>query len=212
MIEYYNRLNDEEKKELTEVISLLYNHTYLLEKKYERKYGRYKVSSEYRVCERHLDFLVEYFKIAGLSLIENRQYGIMELKSTHLQGEKLSKLTTLFTILLKLIYDEKMNTVSNSIHVFTTLKEIYTKIALFHLWDNKALPITEVKKAVGALRKYQVIEALDTTDELDTETRILIYPTITVLMNGMDMEQVISKYQQEEETEEEEDGKISSFY
>ncbi|MFA9463995.1 MAG: DUF4194 domain-containing protein [Velocimicrobium sp.] len=210
MIEYFTRLNDEEKNEITNVIQLLQNQTYLLEKKYERKYGRYQVSANYRVCERHLDFLMEYFNISGLSLVENRQYGIMMLMSNRLQGEKLSKLTTLFTLLLKLIYDEKMNTVSNSVHVFTTLEEIYAKIALFRLWDNRALPITEVKKAVTTLKKYQVIEVLDTTGEMDIETRILIYPTINLLVNGMDIEQVILQYQEEDELEEE-DGQISSF-
>lgn len=210
MIEYYNQLNDEERDELTDVIQTLFNQTYILEKKYEKKVGRYAVSAKYRVCERHLDFLMEYFKIGGLTLVENRQYGIMALKSNRLQGEKLTKLTTLFTILLKLIYDEKMSVVSSSIHVFTTLEEIYAKISLFRLWDNRALPITEVKKAVAALKKYQVIEVLDTTGELDSDTRILVYPTINVLVNGMDIEQVIEQYQEEME-EEEENGQISSF-
>lgn len=211
MIEYFNQLNDEEREELTDVIQTLYRQTYILEKKYEKKVGRYAVSSQYRVCERHLDFLMEYFKIGGLMLVENRQYGIMALKSNHLQGEKLTKLTTLFAILLKLIYDEKMSIVSSSIHVFTTLEEIYSKISLFRLWDNRALPITEVKKAVAALKKYQIIEALDTSGELDKDTRILIYPTVNMLVNGMDVEEVIAQYQDEFD-EEEEDGQISGFH
>lgn len=211
MIEYFNQLNDEEKDELTDVIQTLFNQTYILEKKYEKKYGRYQASARYRVCERHLDFLMDYFKIGGLSLIENRQYGIMALKSNRLQGEKLTKLTTLFTILLKLIYDEKMNTISNSIHVFTTLEELNAKIQLFRLWDNRALAITEVRKAVTALKKYQVIEVLDTTEELDSDTRLLIYPTINIVMDGMDIQAVIEQYQNDTEDEEKEDGQISSF-
>ncbi|MDK2808662.1 MAG: hypothetical protein PWP24_1399 [Clostridiales bacterium] len=212
-MEYYRQLADEEKQKIEDVISLLFRQTYLLEKKYDKKAGRYVVSSEYRVCERHLDFLQEYFQIAGLLLRENRQYGIMVLQSNQLQGEKLTKLTTIFTLLLKLIYDEKMNEVSNTVHVFTTLEELYAKVYIFRLWDNKAIPITEVKKAVGALRKYQVIEVLDTTGELETGTRLLIYPTIHEVINGMDIATLLSKYQQEieQEEEEDEDGQISGF-
>ena len=113
-------------------------------------------------------------------------------------------------LLLKLIYDEKMNTVSNSIHVFATMEEIYAKIQLFRLWDNRALPITEVRKAVALLKKYQVIEVLDVADELEPDTRILIYPTVNVLIGGMDMAEVLEQYKVAEE-EEIEDGQISSF-
>lgn len=208
MIEYFNRLEDEEKDALTAVIQLLYRQTYLLEKKYERKSARYQFSNDYRVCERHLDFLKEYFKIGGLELIENRQYGIISLKSNILQGEKLSKLSTIFVLILKLIFDEQMSTVSNSIHIFTSLEDIYEKVRLFHLWENKAIPITEVRKALATLKKYQVIEVLDAKDELDKDTRILIYPTIQVLMNGMDLLRIIETYSEKEE-EEKTDGQLS---
>lgn len=210
MIDYFTALNDEERAELTEVIQTLFRQTYLLERKYEKKYGRYQTSAVYRVCERHLDFLMEYFQIGGLQLVENRQYGIMALQSTTPQGEKLSKLTTLVVLLLKLIYDEKMNTVSNSVHVFTTLDEVYGKIQLFRLWDNRALPITEVRKTVAVLKKYQVIEVLDIADELTADTRILIYPTVNMLVSGMDLAEVLEQYRTNEE-EEEEDGQISGF-
>lgn len=212
MIEYYSQLNDQEKAELTHVIRCLYNQTYLLEKKYDKKYGRYQISSKYRVCERHLDFLTEYFNIGGFTLVENRQLGIMALQSTHLLGDKLTKLTTIFTLLLKLIYDEKMNTASNSIHVYASLEEVYGKIQLFSLWDNRALPVTEVRKAVSVLKKYQVIEVFDTLEELSADTRILIYPTILMVVNGMDIKALIQEYSsREEDGEEEEDGQISGF-
>ena len=210
MIEYLQQLNDEEKEELTEVVQTLLNQTYLLERKYDKRFGRYQNSSLYRVCERHLDFLMEYFEIAGLQLIENRQYGIMSLKSNHLQGDKLSKMATLFVLLLKLIYDEKMNSVSNSIHVFATMEELYAKIQLFRLWDNRSLPITEVRKAVALLKKYQVIEVLDVAEELEADTRILIYPTVNLLISGMDMMEILEQYTVVDE-EETEDGQISSF-
>lgn len=214
MLEYVERLNDEERADLTDVIQTLFRQTYILERKYEKKYGRYQASSQYRVCERHLDFLMAYFQIAGLQLVENRQFGIMALKSNQPQGDKLTKLTTLFVLLLKLIYDEKMNTVSNSIHVFATLDEIYAKIQLFRLWDNRALPITEIRKAVAALKRYQVIEVLDVADELEADTRILIYPTINVVVSGMDLAEVLEQYKTVEESlgeGEEEDGQISGF-
>ncbi|MDF2908854.1 MAG: hypothetical protein K0R34_4175, partial [Herbinix sp.] len=84
MFPYYNELLDEEKDELREVVRTLYHQTYILERKFDKKTERYLPNRMYRICERHLDFLKEYFKIADIDLIENRQYGIMQIVTQNL--------------------------------------------------------------------------------------------------------------------------------
>ncbi len=208
MLLYYNELLDEEKDMLTEVIKTLFNQTFLLESKFDKKSGRYMPSKLYRACERHLDFLKEYFKVADIDIIENRQYGIIFLKTQSLQGDKLSRLTTVFLLLFKLIYDEQMNTVSNSIHVYTTLNEIFDKIQLFRLWNNKTISPTEVRKTITALRKYQVIETLEDMGEMEGDARFILYPTVNLLFEGGAIQAIIEQYQ-EEDMEETEDEQIS---
>lgn len=206
MIQYYKELSEEEQNELTKTIKLLQTQTFILERKYDKKTARYQYNKEYRVCEKHLEFLIEYFKIAGIDLIENRQYGVMTLSGNHLLGEKLSKLTTIFILLLKLIFEEKMNSVSNSIHVYAALGEVYDKINLFRLWDNRALPITEIRKTIAILRKYQIIDLLEFDGELNAETKLIIYPSINLLLHAKEVKNIITQYQ---ESEEEEDDSIS---
>jgi len=206
MIQYYKDLSEEEQEEVTKTISLLQAQTFILERKYDKKTARYQYNKEYRVCEKHLEFLMEYFKIAGIELIENRQYGVMALRSSHLLGEKLSKLTTIFILLLKLIFEEKMNSVSNAVHVYASLDEVYDKINLFRLWDNKALPITEIKKTITVLRKYQIIDLLDFDGEIKGETNLILYPSINLLLHAEEVRNIITQYQ---ESEEEEDDCIS---
>lgn len=208
MIEYYNNLSDEEKDDITEAIKVLYNQTFILEKRYDKKNERYLPNKLYRTCERHLEFLTDYFAIADITFIENRQYGIMALQTQNLQGDKLSKLTTIFILLLKLIFDEKMNTASNSIHVYTTLNEVYDKINLFRLWNNKAIAITEVRKTVAALKKYQILELPEDSSDLEGDTKLIIYPTVNLLLNHQAMQSIIEQYQESEE--EEDDDQISS--
>ena len=193
---------------LTEVIKTLFNQTFLLESKFDKKSGRYMPNKLYRACERHLDFLKEYFKVADIDMIENRQYGIISLKTQSLQGDKLSRLTTVFLLLFKLIYDEQMNTASNSIHVYTTLNEIFDKIQLFRLWNNKTISPTEVRKTITALKKYQVIEILNDMGEIEGDTRFILYPTVNLLFEGQAIQAIIEQYQ-EEDTEETEDEQIS---
>jgi hypothetical protein len=206
MIPYYSELEEHEKQEVTEAIALLQEQTFVLERKYDKKTARYQYSKEYRVCEKHLDFLMEYFKIAGIELIENRQYGVMALRGSNLLGDKLSKLTTIFVLLLKLIFEEKMNSVSNSVHVYATLNEVYDKINLFRLWDNKAIPVTEIKKTIAVLRKYQLIDLLDFDGEISGETKLIVYPSINLLINVEEVRSIITQYQ---ESEEEDDDSIS---
>ncbi|MDF2485778.1 MAG: hypothetical protein K0R46_1946 [Herbinix sp.] len=210
MFSYYNELLDEDKDELREVIKTLYHQTFILERKYDKKTDRYLPNRMYRNCERHLDFLKEYYKIADIDLIENRQYGIMQIVTSNLQGDKLSRLTTIFLLLLKLIFDEQMNTASSSIHVYASLNEVYDKIQLFRLWNSKSISPTELKKAIAALKKYQVIEITDEMGELDGDTRFIIYPTINLLLDSQSIGAIIEQYQEEGEVVE--DGQISSSF
>lgn len=210
MFPYYNELLDEEKEELKEVIKQLYHQTYLLERKFDKKQERYLPNQLYRTCERHLDFLKEYFQIADIDLIENRQFGIIHIVTQNQQGDKLSRLTTIFLLLLKLVFDEQMNTASSSIHVFTTLNEVYDKIQLFRLWNNKSISPTEVRKTVAILKKYQVIDIMEEMGELQGDTKFIIYPTVNLLFDSQTIGAIIEQYQEEEEVTY--DGQISSTF
>jgi hypothetical protein len=210
MFPYYNELLDEEKEELKEVIKTLYSQTYLLERKYDKKTERYLPNRIYRTGERHLDFLKEYFQIADIDLIENRQFGILHIVTQNLLGDKLSRLTTIFILLLKLIFDEQMNTASSSIHVYTTLNELYEKIQLFRLWNNKSISITEIRKTISVLKKYQVLEITEEAGDLEGDTRFIIYPTIHLLLSSQSIEALLEQYQEEGEVID--DGQISSTF
>jgi hypothetical protein len=134
----------------------------------------------------------------------------MQIVTSNLQGDKLSRLTTIFLLLLKLIFDEQMNTASSSIHVYASLNEVYDKIQLFRLWNSKSISPTELKKAIAALKKYQVIEITDEMGELDGDTRFIIYPTINLLLDSQSIGAIIEQYQEEGEVVE--DGQISSSF
>jgi len=201
MNSYYDILSDEDRQNISEIINLLYGQTFLMERSYDRRTGRYVLNKMYRECEQHFDFLRDYFKVANIELVENRQFGIFALQSQNLIGTKLSKLTTIFILLLKLIFDEKMNTASNSVHVYTTIAEVQEKIQLFRLWDNRSISITEVRRTVSVLKKYQIIEVLDDLSDIDADTRLIIYPTIHLVLNSQEIEGILEQYKEDEEEE-----------
>jgi hypothetical protein len=202
MLSYYRGLLDEEKEKLSEVIKKLLNQTYILERKYDKKTERYLINEDYRVCERHLEFLKDYFSAADIDLLENRQYNIIYIKTPTLLGEKITPLSTYFILLLKIIYDEQMSTISSSLQVYTTLGVINEKMQLFRLWKGK-IAITEMKKTIALLKRYQIVEVLDDTVVLDSEIRFIINPIINLLFDGKEIAELIKQYQ---ESEEEDDG------
>ena len=202
MIEYYQQLLQEERDELTEAIKLLQTQTFVLEKKYDKKAARYITNKPYRACEKHYDFIKEYFKIADIEVVENRQYGIIGIQSSNPIGDKLSKLTSVFMLLLKLLFDEKMNSASNSIHVYVTLEEVQ-KIQIFSLWDNKSISPTDLRKTLSVLKKYQLIDVLDLMNEVTPETKLIVYPTINMLLHPEAVRNIIAQYQDVEELEDE---------
>ena len=121
MIDYFEQLIPEEQEGITEVIQTLFRQTFLLERKFDRRLGRMQYTHEYRVCSKHFEFLKLYFAAAGITLNENVQMGLIYIQGETLWGEKLPRLATIYLLILKLIYDEQMASVSSSSHIVTTL-------------------------------------------------------------------------------------------
>lgn len=169
MIDYYEQLTQEEKEEVTDVIQTLYRQTFLLERKFDKRAERMQYTKEYRTCTKHLEFFKAYFEVAGIILRENVHMGVIYIQGEQLWGEKLPRLATIYLLVLKLIYDEQMQTASSSSHVVTTLGAVNGKAGEFHVL--KSLPsITEMRRTIALLKKYQIIEPLDVLEELNEST------------------------------------------
>ena len=107
---------------------------------------------------------------------------------------KLPRLATLYLLVLKLIYDEQMESVSTSVNVYTSLREIHEKLGNYRLF-KKQPALTEIRRAVTLLKKYQVIEPLDLLEDLKSESRMIIYPCINVVLMGDDVRCLLSSFE-----------------
>ncbi len=197
MIEYYEQLTQEEQEAVTEVIRTLYRQTYLLERKYDRRTGRMQYMKEYRVCSKHLEFLKEYFAVAGMTLQENVHMGVICIQGGPNWGEKLPRLATVYLLVLKLIYDEQMASVSSSSHIVTTMGAVNGKAGEFRVL--KSLPsVTEMRRTIALLRKYQIIEPLEVLEEMNEETRMIIYPCIQAVLMGEEIKELLAEFGEED--------------
>lgn len=198
MITYYEELTAEEQDDIRDVIQMLHRQTFILERKYEKRAGRLVFNKEFRIGSKHYEFLKAYFAVAGIELIENSHMGIIFIQGETILGEKLPKLATIYILILKLIYDEQMAAVSTSTNIHTTMGEIHEKIGDFRLLRN--LPsATEMRRCISLLKKYQLIEPLDVLEELNDDTRMIIYPCINVVLMGDDVRKLAETFTEEED-------------
>ena len=198
MIDYYEALSGAEQAQVSESIRLLYRQTFLLERTYDRKSKRYQTSPEFYQFSQHLEFIRSYFAIMGIEVVENSQLGLIYIRGEQIVGEKLSKLATLYVLILKLIYDEQMSSVSTSVNVVTTLSEINEKIGSYRLL-KKQPSVSEIRRSLAFLKKYQVIEPLDVLEDLDGFSRLVIYPTVNVILMGDDVRALLETFREGEE-------------
>lgn len=202
MINYYEELPPEEQRKVTESIQSLYRQTFLLERRYDKKTKRYQVNREYYQCGKHMEFIKAYFAIMNIEVIENSQMGVIYIRGEQVMGEKLSKLTTLYILILKLIYDEQMSAVSTSVNAITSLGDIHEKLGSYRLL-KKQPSVTEIRRSIALLKRYQLIEPLDILEEMDGQCRMVIYPTINVVLMGDDVRALIETYTEGDEEDDE---------
>ena len=202
MINYYEELPPEEQRKVTESIQSLYRQTFLLERRYDKKTKRYQVNREYYQCGKHMEFIKAYFAIMDIEVIENSQMGVIYIRGEQVIGEKLSKLTTLYILILKLIYDEQMSAVSTSVNAITSLGDIHEKLGSYRLL-KKQPSVTEIRSSIALLKRYQLIEPLDILEEMDGQCRMVIYPTINVVLMGDDVRALIETYTEGDEEDDE---------
>ena len=181
MIDYFEALSGAEQEQVSESIRLLYRQTFLLERTYDRKAKRSQTNPAFYDCNRHLEFIRKYFSIMGIEVVENSQLGLIYIRGEQVVGEKLPKLATLYVLILKLIYDE---------------------LATYRLL-KKQPSVSEIRRSLAMLKKYQVVEPLDVLEELDGFSRLVVYPTIHVILMGDDVRALLETFREGEE----EDGK-----
>ena len=197
MIEYYESLTDEEKDGMKEVIQALFRQTFLLERKYDRRSGRMTSVKEYKIAEKHIDFLREYFMVSGISLRQNVHMGVIYIQEEALWGEKLPRLATVYLLVLKLLYDEQMASASSSSHVAVTMGMLNGRAGEFHVLSSLPSP-TEMRRTIALLKKYQIIEPLDVLEELDDNTRLVIYPCINAVLMGDSVRELLNTFSEED--------------
>ena len=90
-----------------------------------------------------------------------------------------------------------MESVSTSVNVYTTLGEMHGKLGSYRLFKKQPSP-TDIRRAVTLLKKYQVIEPLELLDDLNGNSRLIVYPCINVVLLGDDVRELLESFREDE--------------
>ena len=63
----------------------------------------------------------------------------------------------------------------------------------------KGLPsVTEMRRTIALLKKYQIIEPLQALEEMNEQTRIMIYPCINAVLTGDEIRGLLATFGEED--------------
>ena len=210
MLEIYEQLTQEEQEKLQDVIRQHVPSDLPAGKKYDKKAGRLIANKDFLFLRQAYGVFDGIFCGAGVRLNQNTELGTIWLQGEATMGERLPKLATIYLLLLKLIYDEQMAAVSSSVNIVTTFGELNGKVGEFRLAKSLS-SLTEIKRALALLKKYQMIELIDVLEELNEHTRIIIYPCINLVLMREDILKLLNSFSEEEavpDANEEEEGEM----
>ncbi|WP_186316332.1 DUF4194 domain-containing protein [Bacillus pumilus] len=174
---YNEELSESDKEQFTRIVGLLLNQTFVLKDKFNPKTQGIQTNRDFQFIAYRYPIIKEYLKIGGWELIGDEEYDFFTVK--HYLGSHrkiIKKLNTYFIFVLRLIYEEEREKLRLNHHVITTISNINKQLEVFNLLEKK-LNKTNINEVLTLLKHYQIIEKLD-GNEINDETRIVIYPTI----------------------------------
>lgn len=195
MFTYMEELSMPEAENLKKTITRLFRQTCILQIKYDPATLTPRDNPDYELCVRHKDFIESYLSVLGCELEHDPQEHIFRLKGDGIETEKISPVTTMIILLVRMIYRDKIMGEGLSATV-TNLGEIREYGANTGLLKQK-LAAVEWRDTLYLMSRHQMIELASAVRDVKDDTPIYIYSTILLYVSAADMNQLIQEYREE---------------
>ena len=190
----YDLLNDKEQSEFANVVNALLFQNYVVERVFNSSKGKFETNSDYRFIEYNHAVVRDYLKMIGWELIMDDMNGVISVKNDNFSNSiNLNKTTTLFLLILRLIYEEKQSKASLSKDINVKLSEILYKLEVFKVFEKKNPPEYEIIPALKLLKKYQILEK-KAGEYAHPDTIFIIYPSITHALKSENLLELIKRF------------------
>ena len=174
-------LGDVPKEKFRMTANKLLNECFLLKCCEETKKSYYYVLN-------HKELFAAFFDLLGYEINIIEEFGMISLSNSFGTGRlRLTRTESTILLLLRLIYIEKSRELSQINEVLISVDDIYERYKMLKI--KRVLGKTQMRTSLSKLKKYHIINNLD-TDMGNPETRIQIYPSVTLAVKSADLEQL----------------------
>ncbi len=199
----WEQLGDKEREQFARVANLLWQKTFLLRDETDPQGRNMLINRDYRFLERHYRLFADYFRVSGWEIQLDSHLGVAALYNRlGYNHRRLDKLVTYFLYVLRLIYEEQQEKLSLRKEVTTTVGEVVEKMFHLGLMDRKP-PEKQLREGLGALRNFNIIARVGGPWG-SPETRLIIYPSIVMLVTNEKITELYGLLKQEPEEEDDE--------
>ena len=170
-----------EKEKFRVAANKLLNQCFLLKKKEDTR-------KEYIYVRENKEIFRLYFDMLGYGLRINEDQGVIALYSEYDTGRlQLTKMESIFLLILRLLYIEKRKEISSSYEeVIVLMEEIREKYSLLKIKTKPNMDKGNEKSMVSLFRRYNIIRNVD-SDVNQADTRIIIYPSVLMAVTVDDI-------------------------
>jgi len=181
----YDSLSIKEKDEFKRVCNKLLSYCLICKQKEDTK-------KDYYFAEGHKDAISEYFEPLGFELEINKSIKAAQLINKFGNNKISLKLIDSITLLiLRILYQEKMQELSLSQVVIVEIEEIQSRFMALGFKD-RLMDKTLLRHALRTLKKFNIIETLDRDITL-SDARIIVYPTIQMIVRSENITSIYEK-------------------
>lgn len=163
--------------------------------------------SDYYFVIKYKEKFSSCFALLGYRLEINEEYGVIQLTNPQNYNRYNMKLfESILLLILRILYDEKRRELSVSDEVIVNVGDIHDKFLSLKIRD-KMIDKTTFRNAISTLKRFQIIETLD-TNLTDEEARIIIFDAILMAVRVEDIKAAYEKleiYRKGEKSSEEAD-------
>jgi hypothetical protein len=179
----FGNLTAREKDEFIRIINFLLTKTFILRDIFLSKEEGVRINEDYRFVGRHLKIFEEYLGMAGWSIKEDNQYGVIHVSNLLGSGRvRLDKTVTYILYVLRLIYEEEREKLSLSKYAITTVGDLVSKLITLGIFDKK-LSNDKLSSSFSTLKSFNLIDKIG-GDWHEATTRVIIYPSILFIVSN----------------------------
>jgi len=176
-------LKEAEKQIFSRIVNKLFQVNYITRKKIGD-------ANDYRFILAFKDLFQAYFSIADFELEIKRHEEVVFIKNvSSFNHLRLKKEESILLLVIRLIYQAKMDVVTLDENVEVYLSDIHAELAKIGYLDNKRMTKDRLKPSLQLLKNYNIIDYMD--QKLRDDARIKIYPTILFVVNMDSLKEVL---------------------